>query len=79
MMALRGASAPAHVWAFGGQGGLRVGGGVTLGELVELLGGGGDARGSDAVSNIAAHMSRIAGAAPAGTGSAGQGLFMPYP
>jgi len=45
----------------GAQGGLRIGGGVTLAELVELLDGG-DARGTDAVSNIAAHMSRIAGA-----------------
>ena len=44
-----------------GQGGLRVGGAVTLAELVDLLGGA-DGRGSDVQSNIAAHMSRIAGA-----------------
>ena len=44
-----------------GQGGLRVGGAVTLAELVDLLGGA-DGRGADVQSNIAAHMSRIAGA-----------------
>ena len=38
-----------------------MGGAVSLGELVELLGGA-DGRGSDAQSNIAAHVSRIAGA-----------------
>ena len=43
------------------QGGLRVGGAVSLGELVELLGGA-DGCGADAQSNIAAHVSRIAGA-----------------
>lgn len=43
------------------QSGMRVGGAVSLGELVDLLGGA-DGRGADAQSNIAAHVSRIAGA-----------------